>query len=224
MGAEELYLNHLKFRANRHDVKIREIMNREVPNVKAPAPRPTRAHTFDFNLSYHGARMLDGECKATQSEHEKAMLVFHCLDQLAFKDEALALLTVNNSFTFYTSWLVDGAGYIQMTYHELKKFKLGPVLNIQIDPGQNEKYLQKLPTFAVDGCEFEATDKNILKVWEKLWSEVREFMGIIFYAVDILCNAVSSMNIVQIGQKHTDAYISGWGEPNFTATNTSDLK
>ena len=49
-------------------------------------------------------------------------------------------------------------------------------------------------------------------------------MGIILYAVDILCNAVGSINIVQIGQKCRDAYNSGWGEPNFTATNISDLK
>ena len=111
-------------------------MNRELPNVKAPAPRPMRAHTFDFNLSYHGACLLDGECKVTQSEHEKAILVFHSLDQLKFKDEALALLTMNNLFTFYTSWLVDVAVYIQTTYHELKKFKLGPVLNINIDLGK----------------------------------------------------------------------------------------
>ena len=41
MGAEELYLDHLKFRANYHDVKICDIMKRELPNVKAPAPRPT---------------------------------------------------------------------------------------------------------------------------------------------------------------------------------------
>ena len=49
-------------------------------------------------------------------------------------------------------------------------------------------------------------------------------MGIILYAVDILCDAVSSMNIVQIDQKCRDAYNSGWGEPNFAATNISDLK
>ena len=159
-GVEELYLNHLKFRADHHDMKICEIMNRELPNVKAPAPRPMRAHTFDFNLSYRGACLLDGECKATQSEHEKAILIFHSLDQLAFKDEALTLLTTNNSFTFYTSWIVDGAGYIQMTYHELKKFKLGPVSNIEIDLGENEKHLKKPPTFAVDGCPFEETDKK----------------------------------------------------------------
>ena len=126
-GAEELYLDHLKFRSDHHDAKVREIMDRELPEVKAPAPRPMQGHTFDFNLTYRGARLLDGECKGNQSEHEKAILVFHSLDQLAFKDKALALLTTNNSFTFYSSWTVDGAAYIQTCYHELKKFKLGPI-------------------------------------------------------------------------------------------------
>ena len=75
-------------------------MDRELENIKAPAPRPMRAHTFDFNLSFHGARLLDGECKGSQAEHEKAILVFHSLDQLAFKDEALALLTTEQFIHF----------------------------------------------------------------------------------------------------------------------------
>ena len=102
-GAEVLYLDHMKFRGDHHDNKVREIMNRELPNIKVPVPRPMRAHTFDFNLTFNGACLLDGECKGTQSQHEKAILIFHSLDQLAFKDKALALLTTNNSFTFYTA-------------------------------------------------------------------------------------------------------------------------
>ena len=187
-------------------------MDRELQNIKTPAPRPTRAHTFDFNLSFCGARLLDGECKATQSEHEKAILVFHSLDQLAFKDEALALLTMNNLLTFYTSWIVDGAGYIQMTYHELKKFKLGPVSKKDVDPGANQEHLKAPPSFAVNGYPFKETDTTVLEVWKKLWSEVREFMRIILYAVDILYNAVSAMDIHTVGQKWRAAYDSGWRE------------
>ena len=126
-GVEELYLDHLKFRSEHHDAKVRAIMDREMAEVKASVPRPTRAHMFDFNLSYKGAHLLDGECKGAQSEHEKAILVFQPLDQLAFKDKALAFLMTNNSFTFYSSWTVDRAAYIQTCYHELKKFKLGPI-------------------------------------------------------------------------------------------------
>ena len=106
-GVEELYLDHLKFRSEHHDAKVRAIMDREMAEVKAPVPRPMRAHMFDFNLSYKGACLLDGVCKRAQSEHEKAILVFHSLDQLAFKDKALAFLTMNNSLTFYSSWTVD---------------------------------------------------------------------------------------------------------------------
>ena len=45
MGAEENYLDHMKFRGDPHDQKVCEIMNRELqpPHVKAPVPRPTRA-------------------------------------------------------------------------------------------------------------------------------------------------------------------------------------
>ena len=42
-GAEQLYLDHMKFRGDHHDVKVHEIMTRELPDVKAPVPRPTRA-------------------------------------------------------------------------------------------------------------------------------------------------------------------------------------
>ena len=76
---------------------------------------------------------------------KKAILVFHSLDQLAFKDEGLALLTMNNSFTFYSSWIVDGAGYIKTTYHELRKFKLGPVSKLDVDPGAEQEHLQAPP-------------------------------------------------------------------------------
>ena len=35
-GTEELYLDHLKFRSEHHDAKIRQIMDRELENIKAP--------------------------------------------------------------------------------------------------------------------------------------------------------------------------------------------
>ena len=225
-GAEEVYLDHMKFRGKHHDAKVREIMSRELERHKAPVPRPTRAHTFDFNLSYKGARLLDGECKGTVSEHEKAILVFHSLDQLAFKDEALALLTTNNSFIFYSSWLVDGPNYVQTCFHELRKFKLGPVANIKVDLEKDAEHLQTPPRFMIkgDGQEFVETDANILKVWKSLRSKVRQFMCTIMHAVDILAEAVSTMGIEKIAQGWKTAYEAGWVEPNFHSGDTSDLK
>ena len=199
-------------------------MDRELENIKAPAPRPMRAHTFDFNLSFRGARLLDGECKGSQVEHEKAILVFHSLDQLAFKDEALALLTMNNSFTFYSSWIVDGAGYIQTTYHELRKFKLGPVSKLDTDLGAEQEHLQAPPSFAVNGNALTETDATVLEVWKNLRSEIREFMTTILDAIDILCDSVSAMKVDTVCKKCRAAYKSGWKEPNFTAAKVSDLK
>ena len=200
-GVEELYLDHLKFQSEHHDAKVCAIMDREMAEVKAPVPRPTRAHTFDFNLSYKGAHLLDGECKGAQSEHEKAILVFHSLDQLAFKDKALAFLMTNNSFTFYSSWTVDGAAYIQTCYHELKKFKLGPISKLDIDMDKDAEHLQVPPRFAINGdAIFVEHDKNVLKVWGNLRSEVRGFIGILMHAVDIICKAVCDTDIENIAE------------------------
>ena len=224
-GAEELYLDHLKFRSDHHDAKVREIMDRELPEVKAPAPRPTWGHTFDFNLTYRGAHLLDGECKGDQSEHEKAILVFHSLDQLAFKDKALALLTTNNLFTFYSSWTVDGAACIQTCYHELKKFKLGPISKLDVDDDKDAEHLQTPPLFAINGnADFVENDKDVLKVWGELRSEVREFIGILMHAVDILCEAVCVMEIETVAENRNTSYTSGWVEPNFTSGDIRELK
>ena len=168
--------------------------------------------------------MLDGECKGTHQEHEKAILVFHSLDQLACKDEALALLTTNNSFTFYNSWVVDGAGYVQTYYHELRKFKLGPIADINIDVEKDSEFLQLPPSFPMGEDGFEETDRNTLTIWKSLWSEVRGFIGILLYAVDIITDSVSALDLKKVAAIRQASYNAGWGEPNFTATDNSDLK
>ena len=48
-----------------------------------------------------------------------------------------------------------------------------------------QKHLELPPTFAMHGnANFEETDENILKVWGKLRSEIRGFIGVMFTAVD----------------------------------------
>ena len=91
---------------------------------------PTCAHTFDFNLTYCGARLIDGECKGTATEDEKCVLVLHTLDQLALKNSALGVLTTNNTFAFYKSWLEPATHMVKTEYDESWKFSLGPVYDI----------------------------------------------------------------------------------------------
>ena len=104
-------------------------------DTDAPVPRPTCVHTFDFNLTYGGARLIDGECKGTASDDEKGVLVLHTLDQLAPKDTALAVLMTNNSFAFYKSQLEPDTKMVRTEYDESGKFDLGPVYDIKKDYG-----------------------------------------------------------------------------------------
>ena len=84
-GGRQSFLNHANFIRFKHADKVRAIMDKTLPTCHAPAPRPTHSHTFDFNLTYCGARLVDGECKGSAAEDEKAVFVLHSLEQLALK-------------------------------------------------------------------------------------------------------------------------------------------
>ena len=67
---------------------------------------------------------------------------------------------------------MDGAAYIQTCYHELRKFKLGPITKLDKDDNEDAEHLQLPLTFAINGnANYVETDANILKVWGNLWSE-----------------------------------------------------
>ena len=59
---------------------------------------------------------------------------------------------------------MDAAGYIQTTYHELKKFKLGPESKIDVDPGAKQEHLKEPPSLTVNGNAFTETGATILEV------------------------------------------------------------
>ena len=63
IGRQESYLNHIKFRTQNHAEKVRKTFDEKIPDLNAPIPCPTWAHTMDFNCTYMGARLIDGECK-----------------------------------------------------------------------------------------------------------------------------------------------------------------
>ena len=51
IGGQESYLNHVKFRTQNHAKKVRKTFDEQIPDLNAPIPCPTRAHTMDFNCS-----------------------------------------------------------------------------------------------------------------------------------------------------------------------------
>ena len=102
LGNMETYLNLDTFRKEKHFEVVKKIFAETVPGFPdAPAPRPTRAHTFDFNCTYEGARLLDGECKASASEAEIAFMVLHSQEQLVTQDVAMSMLTTSHKMSFY---------------------------------------------------------------------------------------------------------------------------
>ena len=94
LGNMETYLNLDTFRKEEHCEMVKQVFMETVPGYPdAPAPRPTRAHTFDFNCTYEGACLLDCECKASASNAEIAFMVLHLQEQLVTQDMAMSMLT-----------------------------------------------------------------------------------------------------------------------------------
>ena len=76
IGGHKSFLNHVKFKRDNHAKKVRQIFDENiVGDVKALVPRPTRAHTMDFNCTYMGARLIDGECKGFAPPDAPSVLV-----------------------------------------------------------------------------------------------------------------------------------------------------
>ena len=177
IGGVQNYLNNGTFVKDKHAKKVMAIMDRKLPGYEAPIPRPTWSHMFDFNLTFAGACLIDGECKGSAAEHEKAVLILHSLELLALKETALAMLTTNNSFIFYRSKLVSGPESVQTKYDESNKYDLGPVSDIKKYPGANLDEYKTPPTFDASSdvlCRVVIKENDkVLECWKRneVWKE-----------------------------------------------------
>ena len=150
IGGDESFLNHVKFKRDNHAQKVRQIFDENIAgDVKAPVPHPTRAHTMDFNCTFLGACLIDGECKGFAPPDAPSVLVLHAAQQLAYKEEGLAMLTTNSSFTFYHFTKDLSTHPIKGTYHELPKFVLEAVTDINVDLDRHMVELADPPTYSV---------------------------------------------------------------------------
>ena len=96
-------------------------------------PRPTWAHTLDFNLNFCGTHLIDRECKDTADNAQKAVLVLHSLDQLTYKDCAHSMITTNNSFTLVQASKNMSMNRIETHLMEMSKYRLGGVKSLNPD-------------------------------------------------------------------------------------------
>ena len=139
---DELYMDPVMFRRDHHDQSVRKIFDEVLVGTKdTPALRPTRSHTHNFNLTYRGARLVDGECKLTAKTEDESVLVLHSADQLAYKDTALAILSTNTCFRFFSSRKNIAGRKVLTSVCETKKFKLGSVTDISVDSDEGTEWL-----------------------------------------------------------------------------------
>ena len=155
------YLNHDDFRRKKHGAKVTALMGEQLPGIDAAMPRPTRSHTLDFNLNFCGTCLIDGECKDTAGNAQKAVLVLHSLNQLAYKDCAHSMITTNNSFTLVQASKNMSMNRIETHLMEMPKYHLGGVksLNPDDDPESRSPGLAFPPSYTL--LEHGFTEKDM---------------------------------------------------------------
>ena len=116
MGNLEVYLNLDTFRRDQHADKVKKLFAEMVPCYPhAPAPRPTRAHTFDFNCMYKVACIVDGEVQCEHYNVDIAFMVLHSTEQLVTQDVAVSMLTTLHQISFYKTVKMRGSGCLKTT-------------------------------------------------------------------------------------------------------------
>ena len=223
MGNLEVYLNLDTFRRDHHADKVKKLFEETVPGYPhTPAPRPMRAHTFDFNCMYEVACLVDGECKATKPDI--AFMVLHSTEQLVTQDMAMSVLTTSQQMEFYKTVKMRGSGH-------LKTYELGHVQDLNVDAYKEEPHIQKPPKCFFrcplkDNCEsvMVEIDPHILKLWNSLHSEPKLFIHAIMHTVDILAEHFSSLNLKEVKRMHNKTFNKRWKEPEYRMTTAHDLQ
>ena len=229
IGGGELFLDDVTFKKNHHGQTVHKLFDEVLVGTKdTPCPIPTHSDTNNFNLTNRGARLVDGQCNLTAKTEDESVLVLHSADQLAYIDTALAMLTTNTSFRFYSSSKHVARGKVTTSICETKKYKLGSVTDSRADNDAGTKWLDSPTSFLTSEKgvthRFVEDDKYILEIWSALRSEVRTYVCGLVQALDWLAKAISDMNIKKVGAEHVSAFHRGSKEPGFLASDVPDFK
>ena len=226
MGNLEVYLNLDIFRRDNHAARVKELFEETVPGYPhAPVPRPTKAHTFDFNCTNRGARILDGECKASATKAEIGCMVLHGTEQLVTQEVAMCMLTTSHQMAFSKTVTMKGSGCLKTTVCRTHTYELGHVKNMKSDLYKDEPHIQKPPKcYSTGQILLVEKDPDILKDWEDLRGEPKMFIHAVMHAVDILAEHFSTLDLKDIQRKCNNTFNLGWKKPEFRTTTVCDLQ
>ena len=226
MGNLEVYLNPDIFRRDNHAARVKELFEETVPGYPhAPAPRPMKAHTFDFNCTYHGAHILGGKCKSSATKAEIGYMILHATEQLVTQEVAMSMLTTSHQMPFYKTVKMKGSGHLKTTVGKTHTYEFGHVKNMKCDPPKDEPHIQKPPKCYSTGQKLLVEmDPDILKAWEDLCGQPKMFIHAVTHAVDILAEHFSTLDLKDVKRKHNKAFNIGWKEPEFRTTTVCDLQ
>ena len=226
MGNLEVYLNLDIFWRDNHAAKVKNLFEETVPGYPhAPAPRPTRAHTFDFNYTYHGARILDGECKASATKAEIGFMVLHSTEQLVTQDVAMPMLTTLHQMAFYKMVKMRGSGHLKTTVCKMHTYELGHLKDLKADMYKEEPHIQKPPRcYSTGETVMVESNPQILKAWEELCGEPKMFIHTVMHAIYILVEYFSTLDLKDVKRKRNKAFNMRWKEPEFRVKTIRDLQ
>ena len=226
MGNLEVYLNLDIFWRDNHAAKVKKLFEETVPGYPhAPAARPTRAHTFDFNCMYNGACILDGECKASTTNAEIGFMVLHSAEQLVTQDMAMSMLTTSHQMAFYKTVKMKGSGHLKTTVCRMHTYELGHVKDLNADTYKDEPHIQKPPKcYSTGETLLVESDPEILNAWKEMCGEPKMFIHAVMHAIDILAEHFSLLDLKDVKRKCNKAFNIGWKEPEFRMTTVRDLQ
>ena len=209
MGNLEVYLNLDIFQRDNHAAKVKQLFEETVPGYPhAPAPRPMRAHTFDFNCTYNGACILDGECKASATKGEIGFMVLHSAEQLVTQDMAMSMLTTSHQMAFYKTVKMRGSGRLKTMVCRMHTYELGHVKNLKADTYKDEPHIQKPPKcYSTGETVMVESDPQILEAWADLCGEPKMFIHAVMQAIDILAEHFSTLDLKDVKRKRNKAFI-----------------
>ena len=221
-----MYLNLDIFRRDNHAARVKELFEETVPGYPhAPAPRPMKAHTFDFNCTYRGAHILDGECKASTMKAEIGYMVLHATEQLVTQEVAMSMLTTSHQMAFYKMVKMKCSGRLKTTVGRTHTYELSHVKNMKSDLYKDEPHIQKPPKYYSTGQKLLVEmDPDILKAWEDLLGEPKMFINAVMHAVDILAEHFSTLDLKDVKRKCNKAFNIRWKEPEFRTMTVCDLQ